>query len=260
MRDTPASRAATSMLRNPVMFAALEEIGSSMERGTLPSAAWCSTTCAPAQASRQSSSARMSPSMKRNERVCCSVRFFVMESTFSRLPVAKLSRPTTFWSSFRSCSARCEPMKPAAPVTSQQRGSVRMRPSVSSYDVFILVTPVFAMSCACRARHAQAPAAQLEKGPLVLIHHGALGKSRFHGLAGGTPHALAELRIGKLRQALHERGRVADRKKKSVRAAADHARGTADIGVDDRLAERHGLQRGQRESLDRGAAQHCGVA
>ena len=43
MRRTPASRAATSMCRKPVTFESWLVIGSSIERGTLPSAAWCST-------------------------------------------------------------------------------------------------------------------------------------------------------------------------------------------------------------------------
>jgi hypothetical protein len=42
-----------------------EATGSSIERGTLPSAAWCSTSSAPRRRSRQVASERMSPSMKR---------------------------------------------------------------------------------------------------------------------------------------------------------------------------------------------------
>src|SRR5690554_4795173 len=48
--------------------------------------------------------------------------------TSSRLlwwPVAKLSRPTTCWFSFRRCSRRLEPMKPAVPVISQVLGVSR---------------------------------------------------------------------------------------------------------------------------------------
>lgn len=46
--------------------------------------------------------------------------------TSSRLlwwPVAKLSRPITCWFSFRRCSRRFEPIKPAVPVISQVLGA-----------------------------------------------------------------------------------------------------------------------------------------
>jgi hypothetical protein len=116
MRGTPASRAATSMLRKPLTLLSCVSSGRSIERGTLPSAAWCSTRSTPLQASRQVSSERMSPSMKRTP-----------SGTLSRLPVEKLSSPTTFWPSSSSFTARLEPMKPATPVTSQVRRSALMR-------------------------------------------------------------------------------------------------------------------------------------
>ena len=46
-------------------------------------------------------------------------------SRLLRWPVAKLSRLTTSWPRRSSVSSRCEPMKPALPVTSQRCGRAR---------------------------------------------------------------------------------------------------------------------------------------
>ena len=86
----------------------------------------------PRQASRQTSRSRMSPSMKRWRCHAGSPTRRRTSSRLRRCPVAKLSRPTTSWPSASSVSSRCEPMKPALPVTSQRRGrpSRLMAPSV----------------------------------------------------------------------------------------------------------------------------------
>jgi len=57
--------AAISMFTNPSMLVAFVAAGSAIERGTEPSAAWCRTMSTPAQAARQCSGLRTSPSMKR---------------------------------------------------------------------------------------------------------------------------------------------------------------------------------------------------
>src|SRR4051812_3487961 len=120
---------------------------------------------------------------------------------FFGLPVEKLSRPTTLWPSLSSCSVRCEPMNPAAPVTSQVRGlpfsfsSTRlMRPSGSSY-VCMFGAPWF----------------QFDKQVLVAVHHGLLGELRLHRLAGFRAHAAAHRGVAQDRQALDQRAGVADR-------------------------------------------------
>ena len=61
------------------MLAALVANGSSMLRGTLPSAAWCSTQSTPSQARRQSASSRMSPSLKVKRAHCAAVTKLVNE-------------------------------------------------------------------------------------------------------------------------------------------------------------------------------------
>ena len=53
---------------------------------------------------------------------------------------AQLSRPTTVWSSFRSCSSRFEPMKPETPVTSQVFGEAwRVRVTLSIAEIMGVV-------------------------------------------------------------------------------------------------------------------------
>ena len=49
-RGRLGSRAATSMLSNPLTLAALVVIGSRIDRSTEPSAAWCCTRSTPVQA------------------------------------------------------------------------------------------------------------------------------------------------------------------------------------------------------------------
>ncbi len=63
-RFTPASRAATSMLRNPPMLTSLVVMGSLIERGTEPRAASCKTYWHPSTARRQSARLRISPTMR----------------------------------------------------------------------------------------------------------------------------------------------------------------------------------------------------
>ena len=45
-----------------------------------------------------------------------------LHARFFRVPVKKLSTPTTAWFNFNRSATRCEPRKPAAPVTNQRRG------------------------------------------------------------------------------------------------------------------------------------------
>jgi len=120
------------MLRNPFTLLSCVRSGLSIERGTLPRPAWCSTTSTEAQAALQVSRARMSPSTKRNFAQRASPTQRRTCSRLARLPVEKLSRPTTACSSLSRCSTRWEPMKPAAPVTSHRRGPAWMRLRTSS--------------------------------------------------------------------------------------------------------------------------------
>jgi hypothetical protein len=118
-RFTLASRAATSMFRKPVILVSLVPIGLSIERDTEPSAASCKTYSTPSQARAQSLNWRMSASTNVKLVHCCALTRSRTWSRLRWLPVAKLSRPVTHWFSLSSASTRLEPIKPAAPVTSQ---------------------------------------------------------------------------------------------------------------------------------------------
>src|SRR6478735_4968822 len=109
------------MLTKPVTFVWWVGTGSAIERGTEPSAAWCSTMSTPRQASRQAAGSTMLASMKRCWRHACGPTACSTCSRLARCPVAKLSSPTTCWPQRSRCSTSCEPMKPALPVTSQAR-------------------------------------------------------------------------------------------------------------------------------------------
>src|SRR5947207_5644379 len=65
----------------------------------------------------------------------------LISARFFLLPVAKLSRPTTFWPSRSSVSTILEPMNPAAPVTSQVPGAFNRQALSFSYAVMALVGP-----------------------------------------------------------------------------------------------------------------------
>jgi hypothetical protein len=83
------------MFRKPSMLTALVVIGSAIDRGTLPMAAWWRTMSTPSHALRQSSATRMSPLMNLKRDHCAGLS---VDRTSSRLrwyPVAKLSSPTT---------------------------------------------------------------------------------------------------------------------------------------------------------------------
>src|SRR3954462_12668366 len=182
------------MLRKPVMLLSFEERGAGIERGTLPSAAWCSTSSFCSQAWRHVSSERMSPSMKRILFHASAPTAFFTWLRLLRLPVEKLSSPVTLCPWLSRCSTRLEPMKPAAPVTSQRRGLRLMCCSTSSY--LLIFTP-----CGC----------QFGKGGFVAVDHGALGKQRLDCLARLRPHARAQRPFGQRGQAVGERNGVADR-------------------------------------------------
>src|SRR5687767_7178401 len=107
------------MFTKPVTLVWCVGPGSAMERGTEPSAAWCSTMSTCLQAVRQAVGSAMLPSMKRCRRQACGPTACSTSSRFRRCPVAKLSRLTTLSPRRSSTSTRCEPMKPADPVTSQ---------------------------------------------------------------------------------------------------------------------------------------------
>src|SRR5581483_8488046 len=175
----------------------------------------------------------MSPSMKRNARFCRSLRPSLSRRRFSGLPVAKLSRPTTSWSSLRSCSARCEPMKPAAPVTSHARGFALMRASSSAYFV--------SMGSPCGI--------EFNQDSLVALDHRALRKRGFDGGAGALAQAAREAAVGEAREALDQGRRVAGREEKAVLAVLHQLRGAADVRMHHGLAERHGLERRERQRL-----------
>src|SRR3954464_989590 len=231
------------MLRKPLMLLSFDEIGSSIERGTLPSAAWCSTSSFCSHAWRHVSSERMSPSMKRILFHASTPTAFFTWLRLLRLPVEKLSSPVTAWPWLSRCSTRLEPMKPAAPVTSQRRGLRLMCCSTSSY--LLIFTP-----CGC----------QFGKGGFVAVDHGAFGEQRLDRLARLRAHARAQRRFGQGREAVGEHACVADREKQALAPGPDHFGGAADVGMHHRQAERHGLERGKREGFDCGAAQGRRVA
>ena len=77
------------------MLTSLVVIGSFSERGTEPSAAWCSTRSTPCTARWQVARSRMSPSMKVKRAHCSGVTAARTSSRLCWCPVAKLSSPTT---------------------------------------------------------------------------------------------------------------------------------------------------------------------
>ena len=113
------------MFRVPFTLTALLRSGSSIDRGTDPSAARCKTTSAPRAASRQTSASRMSPSTNSIE-----------SSKGSRLaatPLLRLSRTRTATPSRTNASTIFDPMNPAPPVTKYNAAIPRRSPlSVSS--------------------------------------------------------------------------------------------------------------------------------
>ena len=81
-----------------------------MLRGTLPKAAWCSTTWLPSTAFRQVSKSRISPWIKWKLGK-------VRKGSMLRLkPVERLSRQVTSKPSFKKYSQRLDPINPAPPV------------------------------------------------------------------------------------------------------------------------------------------------
>src|SRR4051812_28491250 len=182
------------MLRKPSTLLCIEAIGSSMERGTLPRAAWCSTSSTEPHASRQVSKERMSPWMNLKFFAAFSPTLFFTSDKFSGLPVEKLSRPTTFWPARSRVSARWEPMKPAAPVTSQVRWRALVRSSSSS-EVFMRGSLSL----------------EFEEHLFVALDHGALAELRFHHFARALAQARGGGRVGEEREAIHQRAGIADR-------------------------------------------------
>ena len=84
------------------------------------------------QAVRQSSGSAMEPSMKRNRASAPSPAPERARTRLRRYPALRSSRPTTSCPAESSASARCEPMNPAAPVTSQRRRFPSFGPNASS--------------------------------------------------------------------------------------------------------------------------------
>src|SRR3954471_18055780 len=231
------------MFRKPLMLLSFEESGSSIERGTLPSAAWCSTSSFWSQAWRHVSSERMSPSIKRILFHASTPTAFFTWLRLLRLPVEKLSSPVTLCPWLSRCSTRLEPMKPAAPVTSQRRGLRLMCCSTSSY--LLIFTP-----CGC----------QFSKGGFVAVDQCAVREQRLDRLARLRAHARAQRRFGQGREAVGERARVADGEKQALAPGPDHLGCAADVRMHHRQAERHRLERGEREGFYCGAAEGRGVA
>ena len=64
----------------------------------------------------------MSPSMNLNRRRCSDGNCCSTVSTLWAYPVEKLSKPTTYWFNPSKVSTKCDPIKPAAPVTNHFRG------------------------------------------------------------------------------------------------------------------------------------------
>src|SRR2546422_8370432 len=175
------------MLRKPFMLLSWVRIGRSIERGTLPRPAWCRTMSTPLHASRQVSWERISPSINRKS----VLTEFLMCSRLAGDPVEKLSSATTSWPSFRSFSAQCEPMKPAAPVTSQ----VRLRSLIR----------------ACRFSYVSTSAPfsiEFLERLLVAIDHRLLREAAFHARPGVAPQALRRRRIGSLAEPLDHGARI----------------------------------------------------
>src|SRR5262245_3888446 len=123
-------------------------------------------------------------------------------------------------------------MKPAVPVTSQVRLALLMRCCASAYA--FTFTPG-------RCKFAQAA--------FVAVDHRALGKPRLNCLARVTPQLASLLCIGERGETVDQRTGVTCREEEAVVARPDHLRRSAYVGVHHRQAERHRLDRGERERL-----------
>src|SRR5579872_1807465 len=100
------------------MLARFDVIGSLTDRGTDGMAAWCSTYSTPRTARSATVMSARSPSRNSTPATCS--RFFF-------LPVIRLSTTRMLWPRRASSSARCEPMKPAPPVTRYEAMVVSVR-------------------------------------------------------------------------------------------------------------------------------------
>src|SRR5713226_2176705 len=120
MRRTPVSRAAIKTLRVPTTFTRWVSTGRSIESITRGNAAVWKTQSTPSNACLSESPTRMSASIT-------SAALF----TYSRRPVAKLSRRRTRIPYPIRASTRCEPINPAPPVTATTRGApVPLKPAL----------------------------------------------------------------------------------------------------------------------------------
>ena len=113
-RRTPASRASVSTLSVPSTFAAFDARGSATERATAPSAPRWKTTSTPATARATTAASATEPRISS-----------AAGSRFSSRPVERSSSTRTVWPSSRRPSTRCDPMKPAPPVTRASMGRRR---------------------------------------------------------------------------------------------------------------------------------------
>ena len=95
----------------PPTLTSLVRPGSAIESGTDGIAARWKTKVAPCTARSTACGSAIEPSI--SEKLGNSAS----SAAFSRLPLEKSSRPTTWWPCRSSASERCPPMKPAAPVT-----------------------------------------------------------------------------------------------------------------------------------------------
>ena len=100
------------MFKKPETLTSLDVIGSFIDLGTDPKAAWCNTKSTPFVASLQTSKVLISPSIN------LKLESVKNEVIFSLFPVEKLSKQTTSFFLSSKTSQRFEPMKPAPPVTS----------------------------------------------------------------------------------------------------------------------------------------------
>jgi len=127
---TPARLAASSRFWVPATFASKVSCGLPMLRGTDGMAAWCRTNSADPTAASQSAGFRSVPSTISNDPTGRWERFSI-------LPEDRLSSTRTRCPSDTSRVTRCDPMKPAPPVTSM----------VAMWDYTLGVPPLKGLQC-----------------------------------------------------------------------------------------------------------------
>src|SRR5260221_3466732 len=130
------------------------------------------------------------------------------------------------------------------------------------YRISLRVSPRWSgwtVSTGHRLPGARARPAEVQKHAFVAIYHRLFREEPFDDVAGVFSHPRGNCPVRQDRQLVDEGLRVTDRKEKAVAPRDDHLRRAADIGMDQRPAQGHGLDRRQGKRFGK-AAQHHRIA